>query len=174
MPESRISNDSHPPQAGYQGFIAAILSERERFFREVIDEIDLSGKLAYSVMTLLGLAFFYGLTTGSYSSFYQAISAAIKLPLLFFATFIICFPAFFIVQILVGSRLRLLQVIVLVLGALSLTTILLAAFVPIVVFFLITGSDYYFLQLLHVIVVFVSGVLGLYVLHEGLSVVGET
>jgi len=73
----------------------------------------------------------------------------------------------------VGSRLRLLQVIVLTLGALSLTTILLAAFIPIVVFFVITGSDYYFLQLLHVVIVFISGVFGLYVLHEGLSVVCE-
>jgi hypothetical protein len=63
---------------------------------------------------------------------------------------------------------------VLVVTSLALTAILLSAFVPIVVFFLVTGSNYYFLQLLHIVVVLVAGLFGMYVLHEGLSTVCET
>ena len=74
-----------------------------------------------------------------------------------------------LVQILVGSQLRLGQVFALVIIALALTSVLLAAFVPIVVFFMITGANYHFLQLLHVGVVVVAGLLGMYALHQGLA-----
>jgi len=176
MVEKEVPPDpksSEPIEPGYQGFISALLSRREQYFTEVVRGVDLPRKLGYSIWTLLGLAAFYGLLVGFYCSLPQAVAAAIKLPLLFLATFVICFPAFYVVQILVGSRLRLLQVLVLVLSTLALTTILLAAFVPIIAFFLITGSNYYFLQLLHIVVVLVAGLLGMYVLHDGLTHVCE-
>jgi hypothetical protein len=162
-----------PERGGYQQFLSTLLSDRERFFADVVAEKDLARKLRYTLLTMLGLAAFYGLVAGAYSSALQALSAAIKLPVLFLATFLICFPAFFVVQVLVGSRLRLLQVIVLVMGTLALTAILLSAFIPIIAFFLITGSNYYFLQLLHVVIILLTGIFGLYALHEGLSLVCE-
>ncbi len=166
-------SESQPVQAGYQGFLFSLLSDRERFFSEVVEGTDLTGKLRYALATLVGLAAFYGAVAGVYSGSLQALSAALKLPLLLLATFAVCFPAFFVVQILVGSRLRLLQLLVFVLGALALTAILLAAFIPITAFFMITGANYYFLELLHVLIVLTAGLLGMYALHEGLTLVCE-
>jgi hypothetical protein len=60
-------------------------------------------------------------------------------------------------------------VLALVLGALSLSAILLAAVVPITAFFLLTGANYYFLTLLHVVIVLGAGLVGMLVLHEGLA-----
>ncbi len=117
----------------------------------------------------MGLSALYGAATGAYASPAQAVSAAIKLPVLFLGTLAICFPGFFVIQVLVGSRLRLAQVLALVLGALSLSTILLAAVVPITLFFLFTGANYYFLTLLHVLIVLGAGLLGMVVLHDGLA-----
>src|SRR5213082_1477065 len=159
--------------ATYQDFLSALLSDRERFFDEVVAGTALAAKLRYAAVTIVGLAGFFGLVAGAYSGPAQALSAAIKLPFLFFATFAVCFPAFFVVQVLVGSRLRLLQVVVLVFGALALTSVLLAAFVPITLFFLITGANYYFQHLLNITIAGVSGLFGMYALHEGLSVVCE-
>ena len=163
---------SSPSRIGsYQEFLSALLSNRELFFEEVVDGTGLGKKLLYSTATIVGLAGFFGLVAGAYSGLFQAISAAIKLPVLFFATFIICFPAFYVVQVLVGSRLRLPQVVVLVFGALALTSILLAAFVPIIAFFLISGANYYFQHLLNIAIAGVAGLFGMYALHEGLAVV---
>jgi hypothetical protein len=159
--------------AGYQDFLVSLLSDRERLFLDVVAGADLGRKLRYVLWTLVAGAAFYGLTAGAYSSAPQAASAAIKLPLLILGSFVICFPAFFVVQILVGSRLRLLQVLVLALAAPALTAVLLAAFVPITVFFLVTGANYYFLELLHVGLVLVAGIIGMYALHEGLTLVCE-
>src|SRR5207237_8973773 len=61
----------------------------------------------------------------------------------------------------------------LVFGALALTSVLLAAFVPITAFFLITGANYYFQHLLNIVIAGVAGLFGMYALHEGLSVVCE-
>lgn len=158
---------------GYQGFLLALLSERERFFEEVVQGEGLGRKLRYAVWTMLGLGAFYGLLAGAYSGWAQAVSAAVKLPVLFVATLVVCFPVFFVVQVLMGSRLRLLQVLVLVVSSLALMTILLAAFVPITGFFLITGANYYFQHLLHVAIALIAGLFGMYALHEGLAVICE-
>lgn len=158
---------------GYRGFLTALLGSRERFFQEVVDGVDLGHKLSQATLTVLLLAAFYGAVAGAYSSFPQAISSAIKLPVLYIGAFIICFPVFFVVQMLVGSRLGLTQMAVLVMTSLALIAVLLAAFVPIVAFFVLMGSNYYFLELLHVVIGIVTGILGMYALHEGLAVVCE-
>lgn len=157
----------------YGAFLATLLSNREAFFEEVVDGVGLGAKLRYGTITVIGLAGFFGAVAGAYSGPAQALSAGIKLPFLFFATFVICFPAFYIVQVLVGSRLRLQQVVVLVVGALALTSILLAALVPITGFFLISGANYYFQHLLNIAIAGVAGLFGMYALHDGLSVVCE-
>src|SRR5881398_810352 len=105
-----------PPITSYSAFLKALLSVREQFFEEVVDAVALGSKLRYAVLTIIALSGFFGLVAGAYSGPAQAVSAAVKLPFLFFATFAVCFPAFFVVQVLVGSRLRLLQVAVLVLA----------------------------------------------------------
>ena len=159
--------------ASYSDFLKSLLSDRERFFEEVVDGAALSDKLRYALVTTVVLSGFFGLVAGTYSGPAQAVSAGIKLPFLFFATFAVCFPALFVVQVLVGSRLRLLQVVVLVFGALALTSVLLAAFVPITAFFLVTGANYYFQHLLNIAIAGVAGLFGMYALHDGLSVVCE-
>lgn len=156
-------------ERGFGVFLAQVLSDRERFFTEVAEGDGLPAKLVYALWTLLALCALYGAAAGAYAGPTQAISAAIKLPLLFLGTLVICFPGFFVIQVLVGSRLRLPQVLALVLGALSLSAIVLAAVVPITAFFLLTGADYYFLTLLHVLIVLGAGLVGMAVLHEGLA-----
>jgi hypothetical protein len=160
---------SAAPTTGFWAFLTQILSDRDRFFDEVAEGVGLRSKLAHALWTLLGLSALYGATAGAYASPAQAISAALKLPFLFLGTLAICFPGFFVIQVLVGSRLRLSQVLALVLGALSLSAILLVAVVPITVFFLFTGANYYFLTLLHVLIVLGAGLLGMAALHEGLA-----
>src|SRR5438094_444737 len=153
---------------GFGLFLALILRDRERFFTEVVEGDGLPAKLFHALLALLALCALYGAAAGAYAGPAQAIAAAIKLPVLFLGTLAICFPGFFVIQVLVGSRLRLAQVLALVLAALSLSAILLGAVVPITAFFLLTGANYYFLTLLHVLIVLGAGLVGMAALHEGL------
>ena len=162
-----------PSLHGYGEFLAALLGDRERFFDEVVAGIELGRKLRFSLATLVVLGGLYGGVAGAYSGPLQAMAAAAKLPFLFLATFAVCFPAFYVVQVLVGSRLRLLQVVVLVTSALALITVVLAAFIPVPAFFLITGANYYFQHLLHIALVGAAGIFGMYALHDGLAMICE-
>ena len=150
-------------------FLSQILSDRDRFFLEVAEGEELGRKFAYAAWTLVGLLALYGAAAGAYAGPLQALSAGIKLPVLFLGTLAICFPGFFVIQVLVGSRLKLSQVLTLVVSALALSSILLAAIVPVAVFFLLTGANYHFLTLLHVVIVLGSGLVGMAALHEGLA-----
>src|ERR1043166_2242284 len=98
--------DASGPGSGFGRFVALILSDREQFYGEVAEGEGLAPKLIYSLGTLLALCALYGAAAGAYAGPVQALSAAIKLPLLFLGTLAICFPGFFVVQVLVGSRLR--------------------------------------------------------------------
>jgi hypothetical protein len=155
--------------SGYGLFLSQLLSDRDQFFSQVAEGEDLGRKIAYALWTLVGLCALYGAAAGAYAGPVQSLSAAVKLPVLFIGTLAICFPGFFVIQVLVGSRLRLSQVLALVAGALALTAILLAAVVPVTLFFLLTGGNYYFLELLHVVIVLGAGLVGMAVLHEGLA-----
>jgi hypothetical protein len=73
---------------GYEGFLLALLSERERFFEEVVEERELGSKLRYAFGTMVSLSAFYGLLAGAYSGWAQALSAAVKLPVLLLATLV--------------------------------------------------------------------------------------
>lgn len=157
------------PGADYAGYLAEILSDRERFYAEVAAGHALPRRLGHALATLFGLLAVYGAAAGAYAGPLQAVSSAVKLPCLFLGTLAICFPGFFVIQVLVGSRLRFGQVLALVLGALSLSAILLAAVTPITLFFLLTGANYYFLTLLHVVLVLAAGFVGMATLHEGLA-----
>ena len=160
---------AHPSTAGYGLFLSQLLSNRDQFFAEVADGRDLGSKIERSLITLVVLCAFYGASAGAYAGPAQALSAAIKLPVLFLGTLAICFPGFFVIQVLAGSRLRLAQVLALISGALALSAIVLAAIVPVALFFLLTGANYHFLELLHVAIVLGSGLVGMATLHEGLA-----
>ena len=169
MPASTLHAAPAPRSTSLSLFLSQILSDREQFFVEVAESQGLERKIGLATTTLLVLSALYGAAAGAYAGPLQSVSAAIKLPLLFAGTLVICFPAFYVVQILVGSRLRLAQMLALVMGALSVTAVVLAAVVPVTVFFLLTGANYHFLGLLHVVIVLAAGLAGMAVLHEGLA-----
>src|SRR4029079_16106610 len=85
---------------------------------------------------------FYGLVMGFSNLTYplqQALSSAIKLPLLFCLTLAICLPTLYLFNLLFGARLSVRQALAIVLVAITVTAALTLAFAPISLFFLITA-----------------------------------
>lgn len=169
-----MRNGERESVSGRESLLGLLLKDRERFFSEVADNVGIKEKLKFLLTTLIGLSAFYGATVGLYQGGWQILSAALKIPFLFLVTLLISFPLFYIVQLLLGSKLSLLQVLTLILSALALTSLLLAAAVPISLFFLLTGDNYYFLHLLHIAVFAFAGLFGMFTLHAGLTVLCES
>ena len=154
--------------------IETILRNRRGFFIEIRDGVELGHKMR--AMLVSGVAFLalYGAVMGSTHSLWQALSSAVKLPILFLATLVVCSPTLYFFNLIFGSNQSLTQNFALILTALTVTAVLLLSFAPIVLFFLLTTSHYQFFKLLNVGVFTIAGIVGVTFLGHGMRIVSAS
>ena len=151
--------------------IETILRNRYQFFGEIRDGIGLREKTRAMLLSSLAFLALYGAVMGSTHSLWQVFSSTVKLPVLFLATMLICSPTLYFFNVLFGSNQSLTQNIALTLTAITVSAVLLLSFAPIILFFLLTTSQYQFFKLLNVAVFAISGGIGVLFLSQGMRVV---
>ncbi|MDH7485366.1 MAG: actin-binding WH2 domain-containing protein [Anaerolineae bacterium] len=151
--------------------IETILRNRYHFFGEIREGIGLQEKMRAMLISSVAFLALYGAVMGSTHSLWQALSSAVKLPLLFLATLIVCSPTLYFFNVLFGSNQSLTQNVSLILTAITVTAVLLLSFAPITLFFLLTTSHYQFFKLLNVGVSAIAGSMGVTFLGQGMRVV---
>jgi hypothetical protein len=142
--------------------------DKDSFFEKLTSDKDTLSKVANQYLLLNVCLFLYGIVMGSYNGFRQAISSGIKVPLLFSLALLVCFPVFFVIQHVLGSRLGFWQMFKIILSGFVMVSLVMASFAPIVIFFLITGDNYSFLKLLHVAIFGLSGFFGMKTILDAL------
>lgn len=150
-----------------------VFHDRAAYFEKVGEDAYSSQMIRGQLLIIVGTAMMYGAVMGSYNGFMQAISSALKLPALVLITLLICFPSFYIVQLLLGSTMKLRQLAVILFGGFVMLTTLLVAFAPISLFFQLSGSPYAFLQLLHFGIFAFAGFWSMRTVAEALSTACE-
>jgi len=145
-----------------------IFQDTESYFEEM-DKEQSKRLIIRQLLVICACTFLYGLVMGSYHSLSQSLIAGLKVVFLFLVTLLICFPSFFIIQQVLGSRMSLRQMILIVLSGFVLTSVIALSFAPVVVFFQITGGNYHFLQLLHVAIFVFSGIFGMKLIVDALK-----
>jgi len=151
-------------------FLDYILRAQMALFEQIYSQQQLPRMIAAMVILCGLLSGIYGLTMGLYNGILQAISSAIKLPILFLLTAIICIPSLYTFNVLLGQSFKFLQTVALMVMTLGTTTILLVSLAPIAFFFtLTTPENYQFLLLLHVVIFGLCGVYGVGYLYRGCS-----
>lgn len=149
--------------------IERILRDRESIWRQVIEERGLKQlTLQMLASSAISLAC-YGAVLGASHGFAQAVSSAIKLPLLFLATLAICLPTLYLFNLLFGARLSMMQAVTLIMVSITVTAVLTLAFAPISLFFLVSAHNYSFFKLLNVAILFLAAVVGLRFLTSGMA-----
>lgn len=126
--------------------------------------------LALTLSAVLFLAT-YGFVMGLPHSLWQALSSAAKMPILFIGTILFCLPAFYFFSLVLQTPLNLLQVAAVVMAGVGVTAFLLLGLSPITLFFVLTSKSQPFFQLLAVLFVGLSGVIGVYFLWRGMMIV---
>lgn len=145
-----------------------IFQNTESYFNER-DKNQSRKLILHQVLIICLFTFVYGAVMGSYHGILQSLVSGIKVIVLFLCTLIICFPSFFVIQQVLGSKMNFSQMIIIVLSGLVLTSAIALSFSPIVVFFQITGNNYHFLQLLHVVIFLFSGFFGMRLMVDALK-----
>ena len=156
--------------ASFKGIreVFTIFQNKESYFDEINREQS-NRLIVNQLLIICCFAFFYGVVMGSSHSLLQSVVAGLKVIVLFLSTVIICFPSFFIIQQVLGSKMSFRQMIVIVLSGVVLTATIALSFAPIVVVFQVTGGNYHFLQLLHVGIFVFAGVFGMRLMVDALK-----
>jgi len=153
--------------------IERILRDRDGIWRQVIQERGLkeltTQMLASSAVSLA----IYGAVLGASHSFAQALSSAVKLPLLFLVTLAICLPTLYLFNLVFGARLSVMQAVALIMVSITVTSVLTLAFAPISLFFLITAHSYSFFKLLNVCILLLTALIGLHFLTHGMQALND-
>ncbi len=130
---------------------------------------------------IVALAIVYGFCMGLFalvrgfenSQYQQAIlqtfATMCKVPLLFVLTLLVTFPSLYVFNALVGSRLKLLPVLKLLVASLAVNLSVLASLGPILAFFSMSTPNYSFIVLLNVLLFAIAGTLGLIFLVQTLN-----
>lgn len=150
-----------------------VLQNRERFLSRLNDNSYKTSIVPAQLVLIFCFTFFYGVIMGSYNSLLQSVSTGMKLWLLFILTLIICFPSFYIVQLILGSKIKISQLLIILLSGFVMVSVTMLAFAPIILFFQLSGDNYHFLQLLHVFVFGFSGIFGMKVVLDALTSIFE-
>jgi len=106
---------------------------------------------------------------GSYNGFLQSLVTGLKVPCLIFLSLLICFPALYVIQYMIGSTMTLSQMANVILSGFIVFSTIALSFAPIVIFFMITSSNYSFLKILHVAIFSFSGLFAVKTIISGLS-----
>lgn len=155
------------------------LRELDRILRgevttaEALGADDAGFRLEPLARVLLLLAAAYGVCMGTYGvfrpgdpEFRQFSATVVKVPLLFALTLVVTFPSLYVFNTLLGSRLRVSELLRLVVAGLGVLLAVLAAFGPIVAFFSVTTTSYAFIVLLNVAVFGTAGAFGMGYMHR--------
>ena len=151
--------------------IDAILRDRQRFFDEIRQGLGVAAKTRAMLVASVVCLALYGAVMGSGYSPLQALSSALKLPILFLATLVICAPTLYFFNVLFGSSQGLGQSVALLLTAITVTGVVLLSLAPILLFFLLSTSQYQFFKLLNVACFVAAGSMGALFLGQGMRLV---
>ncbi|MBN1639041.1 MAG: hypothetical protein JW866_08740 [Ignavibacteriales bacterium] len=141
----------------------------DAYYEKLLDEQNTKKRMLSLMLYLMIFSFAYGIVMGVNHSFAQAISAGLKMPVLFILVLLICVPAFYVIQYILGSKLKMLQILNIILSGFVLSTAIMLSFIPIYIFFVLIGSNYHFIQLLNVAIFLFAGVFGMKAILDALK-----
>lgn len=165
---------SKSPVSNYFAVLIDLLRDRHSFMADIGKNERIKSKITALLFSSSIFFAIYGLIMGSFSTWMQAVSSAIKLPILYLMTMTICLPTLYFFNILFGSRKNFTQHLGVVIAAVASISVLLFSFAPVTLFFLISApNNYSFFLLLNVAILGLTGFVGVKFLYDGMQLISE-
>ena len=149
--------------------IFKVFQHNDEYFETLSDSETSRKYVIKQVLFILFFSFIYGIVMGSYNGFVQSMITGLKIPSLIFLSLLVCFPALFVIQYMIGSTMTIYQMANIILSGFFVFSTIALSFAPIVIFFMITSDNYAFLKLLHVAIFSFSGIFAVKTIINGLS-----
>ena len=182
------AHPSHPPtqqpplqpaplsSSGFGVFKVAedLLRRRREVFANIKGNQDLNRFLLNANLATILFAAIYGATMGAYPGGLQILYNVVKIPLLLVITLYVALPTYYVLDAFSGGNVSLRQIAAVVVSSFAIMSIVLVAFVPVNLFFVLTTpgqgfSTYAFIVLLNVGIFIIAGVAGLVYEFSGMG-----
>ena len=159
---------------GVLAVLEEFLKRRDQFLENLAEEKNLNTYFVNSNLAILLLSACYGATMGLYSGGLQIIYSAVKVPILILFSLYLTVPSYYVLYSLLGGKRSLRQTVTLLLSGFTIMAIILVAFVPVNLFFIITtprsSEAHSFTALLNIAIFTVGGFFALIYLIRGAKV----
>lgn len=139
------------------------------YFETLSDPRNSRQFIIQQLLFILLFTFLYGIIMGSYNGWLQSLVTGIKIPALILLSLLICFPALYVIQSMIGSTMTIYQMANIIFSGFFVFSTIAISFGPIVIFFMITSDSYSFLKLLHVGIFTFSGIFAVKTIISGLK-----
>jgi hypothetical protein len=144
--------------------------QRSDDYFEILNDPENSRKYLFTQLLYVVLfSFIYGIIMGSYNGVLQSLVTGVKMPCLIVLSLLICFPALYVVQSMIGSTMTIYQMANIIFAGFFVFSTIALSFAPIIIFFMITSDSYSFLKLLHVAIFTFSGIFAVKTIINGLK-----
>ncbi len=137
-----------------------LLRDRTSFLNEIEQRKNIDKKIVSLLVSSSIFIALYGAIIGSTHGWLQILSSAFKLPALYLLTLLICLPTLYFLDIIFGSKRTFGQYVALLLASMAMISVMLLGFAPVTLFFRLSINDYFFFLLLNLVVLTLTGVIG--------------
>lgn len=150
-----------------------LLRDRAAFLTEIEQNKHIDRKIAALLISSSTFLALYGAIIGSIQGWLQMLSSAFKLPALYLLTLLICLPTLYFLDIVLGSKRTFGQYVALLLSSMAMISVMLFGFAPVTLFFRLSINDYIFFQLLNIIILALTGIIGVKFFYKGMLTLME-
>lgn len=137
----------------------------------VIEQVK-AGKFRKTLFLLLAISLvchaIYGVIVGSFSGNVQWFAAPLKIVIGVALSALLCYPSLYIFACLSGAKINFSQAFSLLMGGLTLTSILLLGFAPVAFIFTFSTQTVFFMGIIHLLIWFISIYFGIRYITMGL------
>ncbi|MGL5794050.1 MAG: actin-binding WH2 domain-containing protein [Waterburya sp.] len=138
-----------------------LLRDRLTFFTEIEQQKNLDKKIISLLFCSSLFLALYGAIIGSTNGILQMVSSAFKLPALYLLTLLICLPTLYFFDVIFGSKRVFTQYLALLMASMAMISVMLFGFAPVTLFFRLSINDYRFFILLNLVVLSLTGIIGI-------------
>ncbi|MGL4882556.1 MAG: actin-binding WH2 domain-containing protein [Waterburya sp.] len=138
-----------------------LLRARLTFFTEIEQQKNLDKKIISLLFCSSLFLALYGAIIGSTNGILQMVSSAFKLPALYLLTLLICLPTLYFFDVIFGSKRVYTQYLALLMASMAMISVMLFGFAPVTLFFRLSINDYRFFILLNLVVLSLTGLIGI-------------
>ena len=165
---------SYSSGLGFLKVAEDLLRRRRDVFANIKSGQGLNRFLLNANLAILLFAAIYGATMGAYPGGLQILYSIVKIPLLLVITMYVALPTYYVLDAFSGGDVSLRQIAAVIVSSFAIMSIVLLAFVPVSLFFILTTpgqgfSTYAFIVLLNVGIFTIAGVAGLVYQFSGMG-----